>query len=228
VSEVDSSSARPSLQTWREESRTCPQCSATFSPNATNQRFCRRECGFEYHFGSKRKNTPVIRRCIECGESFATGSGNHRICSDACRALRSTKYESLRRQGNGAIKFGSRYTRGRYVYAWLDDGVVFYVGRGAGTRLKVKHTTGPPAYPIPAECQARRDRIIAEGRKFSVRVIRDNLTQEGAALLESAFIAYLDPDCNVVRGMKRQEVPPLELQASVLRMSTKLDTHTPD
>lgn len=80
---------------------------------------------------------------------------------------------------------------GRYVYAWLDDGAVFYIGKGVGDRVITRHT-GKDEYP--ASCQLWRERI---GERFSYVIIRDGLTDEGAELVESVLIDLLHPACNI-------------------------------
>lgn len=61
-----------------------------------------------------------------------------------------------------------------------------------------------------------RSDVIAEGRHFSIWVVRDNLTNEGALLVEATLVSMLNPAGNVAPGMARQEIPPLELDEAML------------
>lgn len=102
--------------------------------------------------------------------------------------------------------------RGRYVYAWFNDcsPLPFYVGKGTGDRAWSRHEDehGRAAY-----CQTVR--VANPG--FRVEVIRDNLTDEGAALVEACMITLVCKAggtlANQREGLSRRERPPLELPA---------------
>ncbi len=108
-----------------------------------------------------------------------------------------------------------RTYRGRYVYAWFNEEskLPFYIGRGTGSRAWDRHQDGDGRAMF---CQTTR--VSTPG--FRVEVIRDNLTEEGAALAEACLISFVS-QCggtltNQVGGMSRQERPPLELDAGLL------------
>ena len=103
-----------------------------------------------------------------------------------------------------------RQYRGRYVYAWFSDAspLPFYIGKGTDRRAWDRHED---ADGRAMWCQTMR----ATAQGFKVKVIRDNLTNEGALLLESCLISFvraMGGDLgNQVSGIRRQERPPLEL-----------------
>jgi hypothetical protein len=102
--------------------------------------------------------------------------------------------------------------KGRYVYAWFIDGkrFPFYVGRGVEYRAWAIHTSGVDGKL--AKCERIRRAL---GDRFLVRILRENLTDEGSRLIESAFIGYFTvigvPLANISSGLNRLERPPLEL-----------------
>ena len=133
----------------------------------------------------------------------------------------------------------SRNYRGRYVYAWFNDEskMPFYIGRGTGSRAWDRHEDADGRAMF---CQTTR--VSAPG--FRVAVIRDNLTEEGAALVESCLMLLVS-QCggtltNQVGGMSRQERPPLELCVGTIsqlassglpqdaRSGTKSEIDTPE
>lgn len=104
--------------------------------------------------------------------------------------------------------------RGRYVYAWFNNEspFPFYVGKGTGGRGWERHMSkGQSAF-----CNRLRSSSVG----FRCQVVRDNMTNEGAMLLESALIDLFSAlgGCqgNQVSPLRRQEVPPLWLH-EVLR-----------
>ena len=108
---------------------------------------------------------------------------------------------------------GCIQTRGRYVYAWFkgSDILPFYVGKGIGDRAWRRHgrENGEAMW-----CQTVRVSSV----NFRVEIVRDNLTEEGAMLLEAALISFV-ADCggmlaNQTDGTLRREVPPLTLDSS--------------
>lgn len=105
--------------------------------------------------------------------------------------------------------------RGRYVYAWFNDEspFPFYVGKGVGDRAWQRHLVSGAS----AECQ----RIRSSSTGFWCHIVRDGLTNEGAMLLESALISFFNAlgkcEGNQVSPLRRQEVPPLWLEAVMER-----------
>jgi hypothetical protein len=109
------------------------------------------------------------------------------------------------------MKYMKCKTRGHYVYAWLDDGAVFYIGRGTGIRYKENHKAkGGLAY-----CELWKRRI---GDRFSIVIVQDNLTDEGATLVEQVLIKLIRPACNHTVSSGRKDRPPLVLARDVLAL----------
>jgi len=83
---------------------------------------------------------------------------------------------------------------------------------GAGNRAWQRHTCdGRTAY-----CQLLRE----SASTFRVKVVRDNLTDEGALLLESALISFLATDCGCILAnqsepMRRQEKGCLTIESAL-------------
>lgn len=102
---------------------------------------------------------------------------------------------------------------GRYVYCWFnsDSPFPFYVGKGVADRAWKRHLVSGRS----AACQSMR----AMSSGFFVHVVKDNLTNEGAMLLEASLIdlfARLGAcQANQVSPLRRQEVPPLWLSEVV-------------
>jgi hypothetical protein len=104
--------------------------------------------------------------------------------------------------------------RGRYVYAWFKDGekLPFYVGKGVGDRAWRRHKLDNR----PAYCQLLRE----SASTFQVKIVRDNLTDEGASLLESALISFLVNNCGCILSnqgepMRRQETGCLTIESAL-------------
>ena len=99
--------------------------------------------------------------------------------------------------------------RGRYVYAWFNDDspFPFYVGKGVGGRGWMRH--------MHKGQSALCNKIRSASCGFRVYVVRDNMTNEGAMLLESALIDLFSSlgacQGNQVSSLRRQEIPPLWL-----------------
>ena len=107
----------------------------------------------------------------------------------------------------------SKLPRGRYVYAWFNDEspFPFYVGKGVGDRAWSRHETSGRS----AACT----KIKSASRGFWCHIVRDGLTNEGAMLLEATLISFFSAlgkcEGNQVSPLRRQEVPPLWLEAVV-------------
>ncbi len=116
-----------------------------------------------------------------------------------------------KRDLHGRTQAGLPRPRGRYVYAWFNDSspLPFYVGKGSASRAWDRHEDD---HGRAMWCQT----IRASCAGFRVEIVRDNLTDEGAFLLESSlmsFVAMLGGTLsNQASGMLRKERPPLELE----------------
>jgi len=169
--------------------------------------------------------------CAVCNRPFIKKHPQHKYCHWQCQSSRNKGKELLRRQEvqsrpeghileckeqlGDVVKIASReIPRGRYVYAWFNDesDLPFYIGKGVDDRAWRRHLHNESGRS--QLCQQMR--VVSSG--FRVEIVRDNLTNEGAMLLESALIAFaaacgavlanqLDPLC-------RKERPPLELDVS--------------
>lgn len=210
--DVKSSVSGPDLA-----NRVCKACPTVFSPKSSKHIYCSKSCGY---IGRRPPPKPRAQRirtheCITCGTHFESKASHAAFCSEDCRKRRNSAHRRGYR-GEISVKPNTQLsvrspllkhtsTRGRYVYAWLDDGAVFYIGKGVGDRVIQRHQTSKG---LDASCQSWRDSI---GERFSFRIIRDNLTDEGSALIESVLIDLINPACNIATGMQRKERPPLTL-----------------
>lgn len=101
---------------------------------------------------------------------------------------------------------------GTCVYLWLDKTTkeVIYVGKGLRNRAWQPHTHN-------AACEHARERL---GTRFTVEIVADNLTNEGAMLLEGNLIRTLKtlghPLTNKNRGMQRAAVSPLTISEELV------------
>lgn len=192
--------------------RICLQCGGEYTPKTVTQKYCSTECAKQYH-KDRYVPIPVVPQnvpCIICSTLFVTnGRTNQKYCSDECRAEGYRR--SLARKKNyrsaASPNYEKRY-RSQYVYGWYHPGhtLPFYVGRGQGKRAWEEHQVGRDKAKAACERERTKDTVI--------KVYRDNLTVEGALLVEAVLIALFNSmgGClsNQVAPMKRQEVPPLE------------------
>lgn len=120
-----------------------------------------------------------------------------------------TKSASSRRP-RGKVSRKRNKPHGSYVYAWFNESsdLPFYIGRGEGWRAWDRHIDKSG---LAQPCQMTR----SASKRFRVVILRDNLTLEGAILLESCLISFVSQIghvlTNQMAGSLRQEVPPLEL-----------------
>jgi len=89
----------------------------------------------------------------------------------------------------------------------------FYIGKGVGDRAWRRHVScdGRAAY-----CQLLREAAST----FRVKIVRDNLTDEGALLLESSLISFLTTDCGCILAnqsepMRRRERGCLTIESAL-------------
>ncbi len=153
-------------------------------------------------------NYETTVNCAICGEQFERRNPCAKYCSDECvkasATQRKPKLHSLTCKVCGCRFEGTvhrlrcdlckgRKARGCYVYAWIDGGQLFYIGMGHGSRAFDMHHKSGKIYP----CEVRR-RLA--GDRFKVAIIRDNLTTDGASLVEATLINFLRPECNRLVG----------------------------
>jgi hypothetical protein len=180
--------------------------------------------------------------CLMCGRRFLKKHPNHKYCHWQCssaagKARRMTDLETAiavseerkanvdisgfrkkelpsyeSEKGQDVSDVVRRIPRGRYVYAWFNDQSLlpFYIGKGVDDRAWKRHVRSDSV--TSQFCQ----QIRASSSGFRVEIIRDNLTNEGAMLIESTLIAFASACgallANQVDPLCRQERPPLELQ----------------
>lgn len=129
----------------------------------------------------------VTIECLQCRKPFI-GHPSRKFCCVPCREW---FYEEC--YDNAPVQSSA----GLYVYMWFDEGasLPYYVGHGGGSRVTDPHTgVRPPA---------------------RYEIIRNNLTGEGALLLEATIIDLLmmleAPLVNVKNPLARTERPPLTI-----------------
>jgi hypothetical protein len=169
--------------------------------------------------------------CAVCNRPFIKKHPQHKYCHWQCQSARNKGKEFLRRQEVQARPDGHilpceetlshdveitrrEIPRGRYVYAWFNDesDLPFYIGKGVDDRAWRRHVHKDSGRS--QLCQ----QVRADSSGFRVEIVRDNLTNEGALLLESSLIAFA-ASCgavlaNQVDPLCRKERPPLELYVS--------------
>lgn len=143
--------------------------------------------------------TETVSVCKTCNKEFVTLSKTRIYCLE-CQSAKNKSVRSLK-------KSNKKHPIGYYVYAWYHPkgDLPFYIGMGEGNRAWDRHQKDNAS----AECQKYRN------DQTKIIILRESLTLEGALLIESVLIqifsalgAYLT---NKNDGMKRKEVPPLEI-----------------
>ena len=194
---------------------TCQYCNQQFSTKQPNQKLCSQKCREEYskeYWKKKRAGcTPVssieMRRCGICAKKFLPKTTRHKYCSDDCRNM--VKYVGLEVDTADTVRV-SKIPKGSYVYAWFKDNepLPFYIGKGNESRAWDRHKG---AGGLNAWCETVR----STAKNFQIKIVRDNLTDEGAILIEATLINFFS-SCGVrlansLSGTTRQETPPLIL-----------------
>lgn len=164
--------------------------------------------GFDNNSSDGRDLVPTCKRCgaqfemtaaikLYCSKACQKadhkerGPKMHRLCCDVCG---DQFLGQIHRKRCDSCK--GRHLRGYYVYAWLDAGQLFYIGMALGSRGYGIHRVSGKLAP----CELRRRSI---GDRFKVAIVRDNLTEEGARLIEATLINFLRPECNSQPGTSR-------------------------
>lgn len=142
------------------------------------------------------------RDCIVCGKSFRGVAPKQVRCRSCIRRKMCPvckKTRKIRLAGYAHCKCTKKVMMknqptGYYIYGWTseDGGLPFYIGKGIGQRAW-------------RECEFKRQVVI----------YRDNLTEEGAYLVEAVLISFLRRSgvklLNVSEGVQRQEKLPLTM-----------------
>lgn len=170
----------------------CLECDTTFKAKSSDIEYCSDACEFG------------IKICSYCCKEFI--SSNQKYCSAECfdKSGPSHAVDGFREIDYTPTESKVK-TKGDYVYGWFDNDGIFYIGRGCNNRAWERHINSSDG--TLAKCETLR--INSKG--FYVRILKDNLTLEGAILIESVLIDLLRPYGNINRGTSRQERPPLEL-----------------
>jgi hypothetical protein len=173
----------------------CVACKRTFRKKHPHHKYCNWQCQIASNKARREKSTqPLIDR------------------QKAVSVLCNDQIDAEQEIPQGLVK-PAKVPRGRYVYAWYssDSSLPFYIGKGVADRGWRRHVS--KGSRLAAWCQTLR----ASSENFRVVVVRDNLTNEGAMLLESSLIAFVSSLggllANQVDPLRRQECPPLELEA---------------
>lgn len=182
-----------------EHNKVCVVCDKVFIAKYSHVKYCSKYC----------RDHAYELTCMCCQKKFYGGSKEIKYCSVDCRV----RYRTLREKERAVHKIqidpyvptDTKIPNGYYVYLWMDKNCLFYVGKGIGRRAWERHITGKGIDSRSADCEKRR----SVATDFRVIIARDNLTDEGARLLESVFIDLYRPECNQMDGIHRQEKPPL-------------------
>jgi hypothetical protein len=172
-----------------------------------------------------------VGQCGVCNRPFIKKHPRHKYCHWQCQVASNNGREFERRQEVASRPDGwliesaedsdqyqekcrKKMPTGRYVYAWFNDesDLPFYVGKGVDDRAWKRHADedGRSMW-----CQ----QVRVTSSRFRVEVIRDNLTNEGAMLVEASLISFVRLCggllANQAEPLSRQERPPVELSESL-------------
>jgi hypothetical protein len=96
-------------------------------------------------------------------------------------------------------------TSGAYIYTYTVAGVLWYVGKGSGTRAgrhlrrAKRHAKGLPMHRI-AKWQIELAGALAAGEQIDIRILAEGMTCAEAFALEIRMIAELRPLKNILAG----------------------------
>jgi hypothetical protein len=112
--------------------------------------------------------------------------------------------------------------KGNYVYAWFkdDEPIPFYIGRGVDDRQWREHFEQRNYQRCGKRISAECEKIRKQASKFTPKVVCDNLTDQGAKLLETVLINFLSETCGFRLANRtipsiahrNQETLPLEIK----------------
>lgn len=184
----------------------CQYCNQQFSTKQPNQKLCSQKCREEYS-NTLLSSPREMRCCAICAKKFLPKHVNHKYCSHDCRDM--VQYVRSEVETVDTVRV-SKIPKGSYVYAWFKDNesLPFYIGKGNQSRAWDCHKG---VGGLNAWCETVR----STAKNFQIKIIRENLTDEGAILIEATLINFFS-SCGVrlansLSGTTRQETPPLIL-----------------
>lgn len=209
----------------------CGQCGEKFLQKHFGEKYCSYNCaeavanekGRQARLKKLKKQSPheeiepTPLLCPFCNTYFIPKSIHQQYCSTKCRSKSESRRQAEKRLmekpapilprpaiGGRPVK---EYPRGRYVYGWYHPKLLdipFYIGQGVYNRAWTKHTLDDGT---EAPCETVRTKSTV------VKIYRDNLTLEGALLLESVLVDLFRSMGAVLYNqsetLKRRERPPL-------------------
>lgn len=190
----------------------CKGCGVQFLQKHWAQLYCSTDCPRTKNIQGMENIPPEEETCktlcTRCGKDFNAQSGYQRYCSDARRV--SSKDIDTSRPEKWYDIAGIPHVnipKGHYVYGWYQEfsPLPFYVGEGCWDRAWQIHL-------VDRDTKAFCERL----RNCNTRIVvyRNNLTKEGAMLLESCLVSLFTMQgarlTNQAEPMTRQEKPPLE------------------
>ncbi len=208
----------------------CDVCAEEYQ-GVSNQRFCGGKCRAEFNTAralaakarrnESKRPEDLVKKCRVCGQEFEVRV-RRVYCSRGCQEIGYIQYmpsyqkkpepeTTLDTEELESVVAHQERPRGRYVYGWCHPqlDLPFYVGSGAGNRAWVVHKKILPGSVGRAFCEQYRT------KDTRVVIYRDNLTLEGALLVESVLISLFKSmgaaETNNKDPLKRQEEPPLEM-----------------
>jgi hypothetical protein len=115
----------------------------------------------------------IYKECYNCKEEYYFSTGTDELCEE-CEMILPKDYFSIQE------------VKGCYVYEWLIDSRIVYVGKGSGSRV------------VGGYRNSQLDAYERAGHRIERRVVTQGLTEYQALLWESTLI-----------GLRRMEGHPL-------------------
>lgn len=171
----------------------CDECGTEYETNQPNRRFCSKECSKKFYNYERRPEKELT--CHICTSKFISSAFNAKYCSKICanRAVKNsyTKAYKELKEITKNVESDKKSLKGYYVYLWLDDGEVFYVGIGC-TKYRATSIHLDSDNKL-SSAEIRRQKI---GDKWKCRIIQDGLTEVGAKVIESVLIKVFRSEHN--------------------------------